>query len=145
MDKPVVEGMADTNMIEVKKLLHYLVTNGYKFQGTREVIYDRRSYPHDATSGSYPDDAIADFSKALQYTSAYDDINDSKIRVSIHFEKRADYTNQREDNEYVGDPERFIRGLIEEIKPSNTLVKNEGGKKRGKKRKTKKRQKLQIV
>jgi hypothetical protein len=133
MDKPVEHRMADTNMIEVKKILHCLVTNGYEFEGTREAVDD---------SFSYPDDAIADFSKDLDYNTDDGYINDSKIKVSIHFEKRADYKNfeknQDEDNVYVGDPEIFIIDLIEEIKLSKNLVKNGGGKKRGKKRKTKK-------
>jgi hypothetical protein len=139
MDKPVEDRMADTNIIELKKLLHCLVNNGYKFEGTREAEYDRFSYP---------DDAIADFSKDLDYNTDEGYINDSSIKVSIHFEKRADYTNfaknqddynQEDDNLYVGNPEEFITHLIEEIELN--LVKNGGGKKRGKKRKTQKRQK----
>ena len=138
MDKAVADREADTNMLEVKKLLHCLVTNGYEFEGTREAVYSRYTYP---------DDAIADFSKDLDYSDTDRNyINDSKIKVSIHFEKRADYTkfekNEDDDNVYVGDPETFITDLIEEIKLSKNLVKNGVGKKscknRGKKRKTKK-------
>jgi hypothetical protein len=95
----------------------------------------------------YPNDAIADFSKELDYSDIDRNyINDSKIKVSIHFEKRADYTkfkkNKHGYNVYNGDPETFITDLIKEIKLSKNLVKNGGGKKscknRGKKRKTKK-------
>jgi hypothetical protein len=137
MDKPVDHRMADTNMIEVKKILHCLVTNGYEFERTREAVDDRFRYP---------DNVIADFSKDLDYSDADGNfINDSKLRVSIHFEKRADYKNfeknQDDDNVYIGNPEIFIKDLIEEIQLSKKR-----GKKRGKKRKTKKKcQKLQIV
>jgi len=100
----------DTNMLEIKKIVDCLVRNGYEFEGTREAVYDRYRYE---------DDAIADFSKNLDYTDADGDYkNDSKIKVSIHFEKRADFENfkknEDEDNIYVGDPDVFIIGLVEE-------------------------------
>ena len=133
--------MADTNMLEVKKLLDCLVTNGYELEGIQEAGL------------SDPNDAIAVFLKNLNYHDAYGHyINDSEIKVSIHFEKRADYTKIEKDEDdeivYNGDPEDFITDLIKEIKHSKHLVKvnHEGGKKsckkrckkRGKKRKTQK-------
>jgi len=142
MDKLVQDRGADTNMLEVKKLLHCLVTNGYEFTETREAV---------DSEYTYPDDAIADFSKKLEYSDEIgNNINDSSIKVSIHFEKRADYKNFHKDKygdpEYTGDPEKFITDLIEEVKDSEHLVKNRGGKKsckkkcknRGKNRKTQK-------
>jgi len=100
----------DTNMLEIKKIVDCLVRNGYEFEGTRQAVYGR---------DSYPDDAIADFSKKLDYNDADGDYkNDSEIKVSIHFEKRADFENlkknQNKDNIYVGDPHVFIMGLVEE-------------------------------
>jgi hypothetical protein len=165
MDKSVEYIEADTNMLEVKKLLHCLVTNGYNFERIREAVEEDVDSIY-----IYPNDAIADFSKDLYYHDTDGNyINDSKIKVSIHFEKRADYKNFKKNvdednvdeynvdednvdeyNEYNGDPETFIKDLIEEIKLSKDLVKNGGGKKscknrgkkscknRGKKRKTKK-------
>ena len=144
MDRHVEERGPDTSMLEIKKIVDCLLTNGYEFEGTREAIVGRYSYT---------DDAIADFKKDIDYTAENGDyIPDNSITVSIQFQKRADYTNfkhfgkkqdEREgDDEYIGDPETFITDLIEEIKLSKNLVKNGGGKKscknRGKKRKTKK-------
>jgi hypothetical protein len=100
----------DTNMLEIKKIVDCLVRNGYEFTGTREAVYGRNRYE---------DDAIADFSKKLDYNAADGDYkNDSEIKVSIHFEKRADFENfkknEDEDDIYVGDPDVFIMGLVEE-------------------------------
>jgi len=132
MDKAIKFREADTNMLEIKKIVHCLVTNGYEFEGTREA---------DDGRVSYPDDAIADFSKDLDYTDVVGNyINDSKLKVSIHFEKRADYTkfeknkNEDKDDIYVGNPYNFISELIEEIQDSSSA---RGGAKR-KKRKTRK-------
>ena len=112
MDKEEGSREADTNMIEIKRLLNYLLTNGYEFEGTREAIDGRYIYP---------DEAIASFSKELSYTDTDRNwINDSGIKVSIQFEKRADYKNfeknEDEDDIYIGEPDTFITGLIEEIK-----------------------------
>ena len=112
MDKEEGSRKVDTNMIEIKRLLNYLLTNGYAFEGTREAIDGRYIYP---------DDAIAIFSKELSYTDTHSNwINDSSIKVSIQFEKRADYKNfeknEDEDDIYIGEPDTFITGLIEEIK-----------------------------
>ena len=111
MDRPVQHRGPDTNMIEIKKIVDCLVRNGYEFEGTREAVDGRYTYQ---------DDAIADFSKKLDYTAEDGDYkNDSIIKVSIHFEKRADYTNfeknEDEDDIYIGDPRRFISDLVEEI------------------------------
>ena len=112
MDKKEGSRKADTNMIEIKRLLNYLLTNGYEFEGTQEAIDGRYNYP---------DDAIAIFSKKISYTDTDGNwINDSGTKVSIQFEKRADYTNfeknEDEDDIYIGEPDTFITGLIEEIK-----------------------------
>ena len=110
-----MDNTPDTNMLEVKKLLHSLVTNGYKLERIREAV----SVSEDAYN-IYPDDAIADFSKEFEYNDTYGNhINDSIIKVSIHFEKRADYKNfkiDEEGNNVYGNPKRFIKGLIKEIK-----------------------------
>lgn len=112
MDKKEGSRKADTNMIEIKRLLNYLLTNGFEFEGTQEAN-DGIYY--------YPDEAIANFSKPISYTDTHHNwINDSGIKVSIQFEKRADYKNfeKNEDEEdiYIGEPETFITDLIEEIK-----------------------------
>ena len=109
MDKKEGFRKVDTNAIEIKRLLNYLLTNGYKFEGTQEAV--------DGNS----EEAIASFSKELSYTDTESNwINDSSIKVSIQFEKRADYKNfeknEGEDDIYIGEPETFITGLIEEIK-----------------------------
>ena len=109
MDKKESFRKVDTNAIEIKRLLNYLLTNGYKFEGTQEAV--------DGNS----EEAIASFSKELSYTDTDRNwINDSSIKVSIQFEKRADYKNfeknEGEDDIYIGEPETFITGLIEEIK-----------------------------
>jgi hypothetical protein len=131
MDKEQYFSGPDTNKNEIKQVLNFLLSNGYEFKGTREAIVGR---------ASYPDDVIADFSKTLK---PYDDkngtsINDSSITVSIQFEKRADYINftrdKNDDDEYIGNPESFINGLIKEIKPSISS----GGSVKRKKRKTRK-------
>jgi hypothetical protein len=134
MYRPLADRKADTNMLEVKKLLHCLLTNGYKFKKTREAVSEDADGIY-----TYPDDAIADFSKELKYSDADGNyIDDSIIKVSIHFEKRADYTNfeKNEDGDNVyGDPKKFIKGLVKEIKNS---VENSNGKNSSNKRKTKK-------
>ena len=114
MDKKEGSRKADTNMIEIKRLLKYLLTNGYEFEETQEA--------NDGTY-DYPDDAIAIFSKQISYTNTHHNwINDDSIKVSIQFQKRADYKhfekNEDEDDIYIGEPETFITGLIEEIKDS---------------------------
>ena len=104
-------------MLELKKIVDCLITNGYEFEGTiSEVIINRTSYP---------DDAIANFKKDIDYTAEDGNyINDNEIKVSIQFQKRADYKNfthygidvneLEDDDEYIGDPDEFIRGLIGE-------------------------------
>ena len=128
MDKEEGSREVDTNMIEIKRLLNCLLTNGYEFNGTREAI-----------DGRYinPDEAIASFSKELSYTGMdHNWINDSGIKVSIQFEKRADYKNfeknKDKDDIYIGEPDTFITGLIEEIKYPK------GGRTKNKKMKTRK-------
>jgi len=116
----------DTNFREVKKIVDCLTKNGYEFEGTRNAVYGRNIYS---------DDAIADFSKELKYSEKNGNyINDSKINVAIHFEKRADYENFKEDKDgdkvYIGDSHTFIHDLIEENKGSS------GGTRRKNKRKT---------
>lgn len=75
MDKEENFRDADTNIIEIKRLLKYLLTNGYEYKETREAI---------DSSFVYPDDIIADFSKEISYTDTDGNwINDSSIKVSI--------------------------------------------------------------
>ena len=134
MDRPVEDRGPDTSMLELKKIVDCLVTNGYEFEGTREAIIGRTSYP---------DDAIADFKKDIDYTAEDGNyINDNEIKVSIQFQKRADYTNfthygidvnePEDDDEYIGDPDEFIRGLIGE----EEIPRAAAGGTRRKKRKT---------
>ena len=136
MDRPVEDRGPDTSMLELKKIVDCLVTNGYEFEGTREAIVDRYSYP---------DDAIADFKKDIDYTAEDGNyINDNEIKVSIQFQKRADYKNfthygidvdeREDDDEYIGDPDEFIIGLIGE---EDFQAQERGGTRR-KKRKTRK-------
>ena len=131
MDKEESSRKVDTNIIEIKRLLNFLLTNGYEFEGTREAIDGRYIYP---------DDAIASFSKEISYTDTDGNwINDSGIKVSIQFEKRADYTNfeknEDEDDIYIGEPDTFITGLIEEIKDPKYSM---GGRTKNKKMKIRK-------
>ena len=120
MDKEEYLRKADTGIIEIKKLLDCLLKNGYEFQGTRKA-YDNKFH--------YPDNVIADFEKSLSFSETNGNwINDSSLKVSIQFEKRADYTNftqdENEDDIYIGNPEKFIKKLIKEtneiIKEDNT-------------------------
>ena len=131
MDKEESSRKVDTNIIEIKRLLNFLLTNGYEFEWTREAIDGRYIYP---------DDAIASFSKEISYTDTDGNwINDSGIKVSIQFEKRADYTNfeknEDEDDIYIGEPDTFITGLIEEIKDPKYSM---GGRTKNKKMKIRK-------
>jgi hypothetical protein len=54
MDKEEGLRKIDINIIEIKRLLNYLLTNGYEFEETREAINDIYIYS---------DDGIAIFSK----------------------------------------------------------------------------------
>ena len=118
MDKEEGFRGVDTNMIEIKRLLNFLLTNGYTFEETRDAIDGIHNYP---------DDAIAIFSKKISYADTDQNwINDSGIKVSIQFEKRADYKNfkknEDEDDIYIGKPNTFITGLIKEIKDPKYLM-----------------------
>jgi hypothetical protein len=126
MDKHRYFREADTGILEIKKLLDCLVSNGYEFNGTREAVIGRYSYS---------DEAIADFSKPLEFSDTDGNwINDGSLKVSIQFEKRSDYTNfekdENEDNIYVGDPEDFINGLVKETQ-KKLRKKRKSRKKRG--------------
>jgi len=110
MEKPVELRNKNTGILEMKKIIDCLTKNGYEFQGIREAIVGRYIYE---------DEFIADFSKEIDYSDAVGNyINDSSLKVSIQFEKRADYKNitQNEDldNVYNGDPDEFIQNLIRE-------------------------------
>lgn len=110
MDKHRFAREADTGIIEIKRILECLLENKYEFKGTEEAI--RGGY-------RYPDDVVANFKKPLEFTDTDGNwIPDNSITVSIQFQKRADYThfekNEDEDHIYVGDPNEFISGLIEE-------------------------------
>lgn len=112
MDKHRFARGPDTGIIEIKRVLECLLSNDYEFEGTSEA---NRGMYH------YADDAIADFTKPLDFTDTYGNpIRDGSIKISIHFEKRADYKHfeenedEDEDNIYMGDTDEFIQGLIEE-------------------------------
>ena len=134
MDRPVGDRGPDTSMLELKKIVDCLVTNGYVFERTVEAIVG---------SVRYVNDAIAVFNKEIHYNHPESGGQvDDNIKVSIQFPKRADYKNfthyekdedEREgDDEYIGDPYDFIRGLMGEENQDST-----GGTRR-KKRKTRK-------
>jgi len=91
MDKHRYFREADTGILEIKKLLECLLSNGYEFNGTREAVIGRYSYP---------DDAIADFSKPLDFSDKDGNaINDGSLKVYIQFEKRSDYTNYEKNED----------------------------------------------
>ena len=109
MEKPVELRDQKTGMLEIKKIVDCLSKNGYEFEGTRKAVVGRYSYTNEL---------IADFSKKIDYSDAIGEyIPDSSLKVSIQFEKRADYKNieQNEDldNIYIGDPNEFIQGIID--------------------------------
>ena len=131
MDKEEDSREADTNIIEIKRLLNFLLTNGYKFDGTRKAFDGNYNYP---------EEAIASFSKEISYTQTDGNwISDSEMKVSIQFEKRADYKNLKinkdGDSIYIGNPNTFIKGLIKEIKDPKYSI---GGRTKNKKMKTRK-------
>jgi len=113
MDKHRFARGPDTGIIEIKRVLECLLKNNYEFEGTEDDIIRGRY--------RYPDDAIANFTKPLEFSDTDGNaINDGSIKVSIQFEKRADYTHfeknedEDEDNIYMGNTNEFIEGLIEE-------------------------------
>jgi hypothetical protein len=111
MDKHPYTREADTGIIEIKRVLECLLKNNYEFEGIEDDIIRGRY--------SYPDDAIAHFTKPLSFSDTTGEwIPDNSITVSIQFQKTADYThfekNKDEDNVYVGHPDDFISELIEE-------------------------------
>jgi hypothetical protein len=108
MDKHRFARGPDTGIIEIKRVLECLLSNDYEFEGTSEA--NRGRY-------DYVDDAIADFTKPLDFTDTYGNpIRDGSIKISIQFEKRADYKHfeENDNEEYMGDTDEFIQGLIEE-------------------------------
>lgn len=111
MDKHRYFREVDTGIIEIQRLLDCLIKNKYEFHGTHDKY-------------GYPDDAIAEFVKPLQFSDKDGNwINDGSLKVSIQFEKRADYTHferdESEDNIYIGDSEEFITGLIRKIEKTH--------------------------
>ena len=104
--------------------------NGYKFEGTREADYGR---------DIYPDDAIADFLKKISLA------NDNFLKVSIHFNKTADYKNFEKnedgDNIYVGNQDEFIISLVEETQAARGGTRQKNRKTRRNKRKSSNRHK----
>lgn len=130
MDRPVEDRGPDTSMLELKKIVDCLVTNGYEFERTFGIVRD-------------VNDAIAVFNKEIHYNHPESGGQvDDNIKVSIQFPKRADYKNfthygkdedeRKGDDEYIGDLYTFILGLMEEEIQDST-----GGTRR-KKRKTRK-------
>jgi hypothetical protein len=108
MEKEREARNADTNRIEIKKVLKYLCMQGYEFEGTIEGTRE------------HPDKCSADFQKEISYTDLDGNwINDSTIKVSIQFEKRADYANIEKDANgdevYVGQGVTFISDILDEI------------------------------
>jgi hypothetical protein len=99
----------NANKMEIKQIVNMLINNGYEFDNIREAMDNYYIYPNDA---------IAIFSKKLSYSDTNGDyINDSGIKISIQFEKRADdehfEINEDGDNIYVGDVNTFIQSLID--------------------------------
>uniref|UniRef100_A0A6C0I1Q0 Uncharacterized protein n=1 Tax=viral metagenome TaxID=1070528 RepID=A0A6C0I1Q0_9ZZZZ len=110
MDRSPEERGPDTGKLEIKHILNFLLSNGYTFKGTRKAINE---------GYEYPDAAIADFSKRLEFSDTDGNyVLDGSLDISIQFEKRADYENfeknEDEDDIYVGNPTKFIKKLIKE-------------------------------
>lgn len=108
----------DTLQIEVNKVIEWLLKNGYENQGTGDVYHPREIYP---------DDAVTYFEKDIDYTDITGNyINDSKMKVSIQFEKRADYKHKEEDEDgepiYDREPYEFIEELINTIKDKQRKI-----------------------
>jgi hypothetical protein len=106
MEKKREDRKVDTHRIEIKKVLKYLGRQGYEFEGTR--------------THKHATECAADFQKEISYTDLDGNwVNDGKIKVSIQFEKRADYTNIEKDANgdevYVGEEITFISAILDEI------------------------------
>ena len=120
MDKPVELRGPDTLQIELKKVLEWLIQNGYKNESTGRVYH--RLY-------SFPNDAATYFEKNIDYTDTTGDyIPDSKMTVSIQFNKSADYKHKTEEEDKNGDPiydrepYEFIEELIDTIKEKQRKI-----------------------
>jgi hypothetical protein len=118
MDKPIESRGPDTSQIELTKILEWLIKHGYKNEGTGDVYHPRYIFPNDA---------VTHFEKEIDYTDITGNyINDSKMIVSIQFEKRADYKHKEEDEDgepiYDREPHEFIEELIDSIKDKQRKI-----------------------
>ena len=118
MDKPVELRGPDTLQIELKKVIEWLVKNGYQNQDTGDVYHPRYLFP---------DDAATHFEKKIDYTDITGNYtNDSRLKVTIQFEKRSDYEHiiytEDRDEEYDREPYEFIEELIDNIKEKQRKI-----------------------
>ena len=118
MDTPTIVKGPDTPQIELTKVLEWLIQNGYENEGTGDVYHPIYLFP---------DDAATHFLKDIDYTDITGNyINDSKLKVSIQFEKRSDYKHMIDtedgDREYDREPYEFIEELIDTIKEKQRKI-----------------------
>jgi len=111
MDKPVELRGPDTPQIELVHILTWLIKNGFEMEEVTEVYHSEYIYP---------DDAVVHFIKKIDYTEKSGDyINDSSMKVSVQFEKRADFKHiidtEDVDREYDREPDVFIDELVKKI------------------------------
>jgi hypothetical protein len=110
MDKPRELRGPDTPQIELERVLTWLIKNGFEMEGVTEVYHPRFRYD---------DMSVAHFIKNIDYIEENGDANpDSYMKVSVQFEKRADFNHitETEDGlEYDREPYEFIDELMDNI------------------------------
>ena len=111
MDKPRELRGPNTPQIELVHILTWLIKNGFEMENVTEVYHPRYTYP---------DNAVVHFKKGIDYSEESGNyINDSSMKVSIQFEKRADFKHiidtEDGDQEYDREPDVFIDELVKKI------------------------------
>jgi hypothetical protein len=108
MDKAREFRREDTYEIELRRVIAWLIKNGFELEGTREAAYYEPSH------------AICEFNKEIDYTDKLGNVrNDAYMKVSIQFQKTADYKHliENEDQEIVStqEPDIYISKLVTKI------------------------------
>lgn len=108
MDKDRVFRGEDTYEIELRRVISWLIKNGFKLEGTREAGY------YD------PTEAICEFKQKIDYTDKFgNNINDGYMTVSIQYLKIADYkhltVNRNEEIVSTQEPDIYISELVRKI------------------------------
>jgi hypothetical protein len=108
MDKAREFRREDTYEIELRRVIAWLIKNGFELEGTREAAYYEPSH------------AICEFNKEIDYTDKLGNVsNDAYMKVSIQFQKTADYKHliENEDHEVVStqEPDIYISKLVTKI------------------------------